>query len=269
MAVLKEKPKEGGSHFYDLAGKACHSQIGKNGLERNTTLRDARKLGLLPSVTGITGIFAKPGLERWKRNELCRIAFELEPIDGESLEDFTDRCLVAHQKPVESAADFGSEIHNAIEHYFEGKPIPDHLLEYIQPAFDWKQKNQLSFIERELILVNPEHGFAGMCDIVGKGPDGQQFIIDWKTRKTKPKVKVTSYDFQVHQIAAYGGTYFGEKEILGGRVYGANCYISSTEPGRFEVISYSPEELAEAWKAFVAACEIWRSLKKYDPRPGQ
>ena len=62
MAVLKEKPKVGGSHFYDLAGKACHSQIGKNGLERNTTLRDARKLNLFPSVTGITGIFAKPGL---------------------------------------------------------------------------------------------------------------------------------------------------------------------------------------------------------------
>ena len=173
------------------------------------------------------------------------------------------------RSPRDTAADFGSEIHNAIEHYFDGKPIPDHLLEYIQPAFDWKQKNQLEFIEREKILVNPQHGFAGMCDIVGKGPDAQQFIIDWKTRKTKPKVKVTSYDFQVHQIAAYGGTYFGEKEILEGRVYGANCYISSTEPGRFEVISYSPEELAEAWKAFVAACEIWRSLKKYDPRPGQ
>jgi hypothetical protein len=269
VAVLKEKPKVGGSHYYTLTGKACHTQVGKNGLERNTTLRDARKLKLIPSVTGITGIFAKPGLERWKLNEICRIAFELEPIDGESLADFTDRCLVAHQKPKETAADFGIEVHDSLDKYFEGKPIPDHLLEYVQPAFDWKQKNQLEFIEREKILINSQHGFGGMVDIVGKGPDGQQFIIDWKTRKTKPKVKVTSYDFQVHQIAAYGGTYFGEEEILEGRVYGANCIISSTEPGRFEVISYAPEELAEAWKSFVAACEIWRSLKKYDPRPGR
>ena len=34
------------------------------------------------------------------------------------------------------------------------------------------------------------------------------------------------------------------------QVHGANCYISSTEPGRFEVIKYSPEEIRDAWQAF-------------------
>ena len=56
---------------------------------------------------------------------------------------------------------------------FEGYPIDDDLLEYVNPAFQWKQENQLRFIEREQILVNMEHGFAGTVDIVGKGAESK------------------------------------------------------------------------------------------------
>jgi hypothetical protein len=111
-----------------------------------------------------------------------------------------------------------------------------------------------------------EHGFAGTVDIVGLGANNEKFIVDWKTRKTKPKVKVTSYDFQIHQIAAYAATYWGEDQVEQMQVHGANCYISSTEPGRYEVIKYSPEELRDAWQVFKGVCRIWRSLKGYDPR---
>ena len=70
---------------------------------------------------------------------------------------------------LEEAASFGTRIHDAIEKYFEGEPIDEDLLEYVQPAFDWKQENQLRFIEREKMMVNHDHGFAGTVDIVGKG----------------------------------------------------------------------------------------------------
>ena len=76
------------------------------------------------------------------------------------------------------------------------------------------------------------------------------------------------YDFQIHQIAAYAATHWGAEAVENGEVQGANCYISSTEPGRFEVCGYSPPEITEAWETFKDACSIWRSLKGYDPRRG-
>jgi hypothetical protein len=234
--------------------------------ERNTDLKDARKYRLIPSVTTILSMLAKPGLDWWKRNQLLRIAYDNPPKMDESFERFAYKCLELHQQPVEDAASFGTRVHDAIEKYFEGYPIDDDLLEYVNPAFAWKQENQLRFIEREKILVNMEHGFAGTVDIVGLGANNEKFIVDWKTRRTEPGKKVTSYEYQIHQIAAYAATYWGEDQVEQMQVHGANCYISSTEPGRYEVIKYSPEKLKGAWQAFKSLCRLWRSLKEYDPR---
>ena len=61
-------------------------------------------------------------------------------------------------------------------------------------------------------------------------------------------------------------TLLEEEALLAGEVYGANCFISSTEEGRFVPHAYTVEKMIEAWKTFVSACEIWRSIKNYDPR---
>ena len=70
---------------------------------------------------------------------------------------------------------------------------------------------------------NTNHGFAGTVDIVGQGSEGARVHLDWKTRKTQERMKVTAYDFQIHQIAAYAATYWGEEAVLGHSVHGANC----------------------------------------------
>jgi hypothetical protein len=54
------------THWYDKNGKPQYTVIGKNGKERNTSLVDARKENLVPSVTTIIGMAAKPQLENWK-----------------------------------------------------------------------------------------------------------------------------------------------------------------------------------------------------------
>ena len=159
MAILSAKPKRGsGGHWYTATGEPRHTMpLAKGDGERNTTLRDAKKHKLFPSVTSILGLFAKPGLDRWKQDQLLRIAYDNPRKMDETFERFADRCLLEHEKPVEEAADFGTRIHDAIEKYFEGFPVDDDLLEYVQPAFDWKQENQLRFIEREKLLVSLDH----------------------------------------------------------------------------------------------------------------
>ena len=78
-------------HWYDHKGNAKYTLIGKNGKERNTTLRDARKLILVPSVTGILGIAAKPGLVNWMIDQGISAALTLQRLEGESDYDFLNR----------------------------------------------------------------------------------------------------------------------------------------------------------------------------------
>jgi hypothetical protein len=68
------------------------------------------------------------------------------------------------------------------------------------------------------------------------------------------------------QIASYAGAYWGIDRVKAGEVFGANAYVSSTEPGRFIVVKYTGEQVRDAYEAFTHACGVWRYMKKYDPR---
>ena len=93
--------------------------------------------------------------------------------------------------------------------------------------------------------------------------DAQQGIgiLDYKTRKTKPGEKVEAYDNQAMQLAAYGATYWGEENLP--RLLAANVFISTTEPGRIEVVKH-PDVLRD-WQAFKLVASLWRYQKGYDP----
>ena len=264
MAVLK-KDQSQSTHWYKADGSPCHRlpRAGGDGL-RPTTLRDAKRLRLFPSVTSILGIFAKPQLDKWKMRQVALASMCLDRTEGESDDYFADRIIEEAFAQVEQAADLGSRIHEALEKHFEGVPVPDDLTVYTRPVFDWKEAKQLEFVERELCLVNKAHGFAGTMDVACRyGREGMG-AIDFKTRKTKPGVEVMPYDGQAMQIAAYGATDSGEGNLP--RLFGANVYISTTEPGRIAVCAYTPQQLMAEWEVFKMACAMWRHTKGYDPR---
>ena len=79
-------------HWYTQDGEPMYTIVGANGVERNTTLRDAKSLGLVPSVTTIIGMIAKPFLENWKIDQALKSAIALEKDADESDEDFFYRC---------------------------------------------------------------------------------------------------------------------------------------------------------------------------------
>ena len=61
---MADHAKENG-HWYQKDGSPAYMIVGKNGKERPTTLRDARKLGFVPSVTTIIGCADKPPIVWW------------------------------------------------------------------------------------------------------------------------------------------------------------------------------------------------------------
>lgn len=270
MAIIT-RPALSGSHWYSLDGKPCHTIRTKDGKsERNTTLRDARTLNLLPSVTNVIGILDKPQLTKWKMREVAKAAIAIPGPQGEEpVERFADRAIEAAMSQVSDAADLGTKIHNAIENLMRGsaeEPSAE-MRPYVKPVLDWMRKVGVKVTHSEIVLVNAVHGFAGRVDALFTWGDGfgKHGILDFKTKKTKPDEKVEAYDEHVLQLAAYAATHYGAEHLQ--HVVAANLFISSTEPGRLEVVKHDKTRLVEAYEAFTQMCAIWRFRKGYDPRP--
>jgi len=265
MAILVENKNMGGGHWYKPDGTPLH-QVPKadgKGL-RDTTLADAKKLGLLPSVTGITDIIAKPALMNWKAAQVAAAAFENPPNGEESLEYFSERIINASHQSVAGAADLGSKVHDALEKLLTDGPdaISEAMWPYVEPVVAWKKAAKISYVHIETVLVNTEIGYAGRCDVLGHDADGSPVVLDYKTRKTKAGQACKPYDTQGMQLAAYAVAHYGEDMLP--RVKAFNVYISTTEVGRVE--GYEHKSLLPHWEAFKAAAVMWRHIKGYDPR---
>ena len=70
MTTQTETRASESQHWYDRQGNPMYTVIGKNGKERNTTLRDARTMNLVPSVTTILNVAAKPALNVWLQRQV-------------------------------------------------------------------------------------------------------------------------------------------------------------------------------------------------------
>lgn len=261
MATLEKNTSMSDSHWYSRDGVPAYTMQKKDGGERPTTLRDARKLGLLPSVTTIFNIMAKPQLEKWKLGKAVEAALSTPRDEGEPDDRYHQRIIERSRSEVTEAAELGTRIHDAIEAAFGGVQPPEDLKPYVEPTMTYLRSLNLTEIRLEDVVVSPEFGFAGRVDLMAKFGN-KNIIIDFKTRKTREGEKVTPYEFQPMQIAAYAYAAFGTLE----NVHGANVYISTTEPSRIETVAYKPEQLEKEFENFVFMCALWRYTKNFDPR---
>lgn len=264
------KTMSGGGHWYAADGTPRHKMEGGSGELRNTTLRDAKKLKLIPSVTGIIGLLDKPALSDWKMKEICQAthAARHEIPDEDLVSDQMFRTIKDQAfSQVSSAAELGSRIHAAIEDYVlhDTQPIDD-LLPYVEPVIGFLHEANIRPTGVEKILVSNQYGYAGTCDLLftwGASND-RLGVLDWKTRRTREKQQIRAYDGQDMQLAAYCVAAYGEDCL--DDVMAANVVVSTTEQGRMTVLRH--EELRSSWGAFKSLCEVWRHNKSYDPRGG-
>jgi len=263
MAILEYKLNKdtGGGHWYTLNGVPAYTMKKKDGGDRKTTLRDARKFKLVPSVTTIFGIMAKPALDRWKTMKTIDAALAVERNEGESDESLYYRILNQSNSETSEAANLGTRIHDAIDQSFDGITIPEDLIKYVAPTMLYLNELGLKNIVREKVVVNKEEGYGGRVDLLAEYGGGN-IIIDFKTRKSKAGQKMLPYEFQPTQIAAYAMAAFGTLD----NCWGANLYISTTEEGRIETAVYDPEKLKQEYDTFLCMNSLWRYIKNFDPR---
>lgn len=242
--MIVERPSES-NHWYTKDGSPAYSVKGKDGQPRSTTLRDARKLGLLPSVTTIMKVAASPGLEAWKMNQMMLAALTLPRGEGENEESFIKRVQADSKEHARKAAERGTQVHTAIEQFFDGQ-INANDLPYLEPVYKAVNDtfgNLMWAVEKSFAA---ESGFAGKVDLHSR--DGDGVVADFKTKEFTSDTleKVVGFDENVMQLAAYRS---GLK-LPNARC--ANIFVSVTEPGLVVVKEWNQEELARGWAMFDA-----------------
>ena len=130
---MSDKPQiasESG-HWYDEAGQTAYEvpyADPKKGM-RATTIRDAKKLNLFPSVTTVMSIMDKPGLNRWKQMNMLESALTLPALEGESLDSYAKRVIEDAAETGRKAAQRGTDIHGSLERSFQDRFYdPEHIV---------------------------------------------------------------------------------------------------------------------------------------------
>lgn len=250
------------SHFYDKKGNPCYTVPKADGTgKRDTNIRDAKKLKLLPSVTTLTSIIAQPGLENWKQRQVLDAAYDLKNHEFESgkshwISIVQDRAT----KITRESSARGTEIHDKLDREISAAighkdmtedtdfPILSPVLQFVYENFGLHSS---LVSERSFAHFT---GFAGKVDLHGK-----DFILDFKTKDSDDFSKIEQYDSHKLQLAAYR---------LGLQMPKAKCFnlfISTKQPGLFKLMEVSEEDLVKAERMFICLLEYWKLEKNYDP----
>lgn len=250
-------------HWYKEDGTPAYevNYVSKAGT-RPTTLRDAKKMGLLPSVTGIMGVIAKPALERWKINQAVESALTSPHLEaykaGELSErDFLELIDKDARESAKKAAERGSQIHGYIERWFkDGYTGPGECGDYIETACIAIDKvcgraGLFREFDAEKSCANLDLRYAGKVDLHSKSLN---IVIDYKT-KDGDLSNVKAYDEQCAQLVAYAHALGMPDALL------ANIFFSRDDHNAYKVHVWSEEDKAKGWELFKAARELYRVIK--------
>jgi hypothetical protein len=200
---------------------------------------------VVPSVTGVLGVIAKPWLIPWANR------LGLQGIDSE-----------AH---VSQAARIGTLAHAFVETRFTGEVLKradleaEHTEEEIAGALRafrayqaWAADTTITPILSETALVSEAHRYGGTFDLYAE-VDGRRELLDFKTSERV-------YDSHLIQLAAYRALL----EEHGHPVEAVRVVRMSREGSGHGDEELTAGELEPYWSIFASALELYRAQKNLD-----
>lgn len=249
------------THWYTRQGEPLHTVKDQQGNDRPTDLRDARKLDLLPSVTNVLGIIAKPTLTAWQLENAVMAALTLPRREGEDADTFAKRVAEDSKSRVREAAEFGTLLHAGAERV-ANNPLDldprEALYPWLAQYRDWFIANCERLLWTERTVVSNEEGYAGTADLCMIHRTLGLTLVDIKTQTIKPKRLPRVYPTWLYQLAAY-------RHALKGPYALVNLIVNASEPEPPVEHRWGPDSVAEGWEVFRAAHLIWRNEKGYNP----
>ncbi len=251
------------AHWYSRDGTPQH----------DADLRVARKQGLYGSVTSIDkDSFPNPFLEQWKMTQLVQACVDNQRMPHEDVDQYAQRIYDISNNKARNAADFGKEIHDAVDRYPE-IPAP-HLLPWFDKFKIFYEANIQEKIASEVVLLDHDIGVAGRTDFIGVGVGwvAGKVIIDWKTQdvKTDKKGRKTPafYDSWARQLGLYA---VGDAKANLDFPFIPRCMsviIDSNEGGEVYSKLWDHKDIVEAYEDFVAGAWLWSRKRDYWPTGG-
>lgn len=239
-------------HWYKQSGEPLYEVIGSNKKRRPTTLRDARKLNLVPSVTTILQVPAKPALDVWKQNQvleaILRSDYDIKDLTPVGIDSWKKDILYQATQISRESANKGTQIHNAIEQWLLTGDCKAEYQAFVKPIAevikvlvpDLKDaKSEQSFAHRL--------GFGGKCDL-----SSPNIILDFKTKDKESLVDVKGYDEHCMQLSAYREGF----DLSKARCY--NLFISTSVPGELKLIEWAEEDMVRGWDMFKCLLAYWK-----------
>jgi hypothetical protein len=237
-------------HWYGQDGSPQYTVKAKNGSDRPTTLRDARKFNLVPSVTTVLKIAAKPGLEAWKLEQMLLAALTLPRLQDEDEKAFIARVAADSKETAKQAAERGTRIHEEVESHFAGNrsdrgwAVEGALFEHfkLNPDSNW-------LVERSFA----SGGFGGKVDMHLKPcAEAQHGIVaDVKSKDFDVGDEVIAYDEHLLQLAAY-------RHGLGmPHARCANIFVSVKNPKLTKIVEWSEDDIKRGWEMFQCLLKYW------------
>ena len=149
------------------------------------TLQKGGQEHILPSVTRVLSVIAKPKVSAWAMDLMAQhILDNYSP--GMSLEDMallTQEARGMHLEESRKATGTGSEVHDWIEAFLQGLPrgLPANpsSMKAVQAFLNWWGEEKREVLLSEEIVAHPELLFAGKVDLLLT--DGT--LVDFKTSK--------------------------------------------------------------------------------------
>ena len=231
-------------HWYDpKTGEPRYTYVNKKGETKNTTLREARKEGWVPSVTMILGLASKPALTNWMVDQGILAALTTPRIDGEPEADYLSRIKRSSKEEASKAAERGTLIHGWVQKGFEGKKLlPPEDEFYISASVTLEKDCGRQMWSSEKSFARD--GFGGKCDLHNEG-----YVIDFKTTE-KDLATIKTWDEHGMQLGAY-------RYGLG--VEGAKCGILyiHVQTAESKLIWIDEPELQKGFKCFQDLLSFW------------
>ncbi len=242
-------------HYYDQQGAPVYEvPRAKGDGMRPTTLADARKLNLVPSVTTILACAAKPGLEAWKARQILEAALTLPKLPDETLDDYATRIIEDSKAQGRKAAERGTDLHAAIETFISDKPVSEQWIPHVV-----KVKDTLMQYGIDVRQGKPEHSFASPLGYGGKIDwHNDEIVIDFKT-KANLSAKQLAWPENCWQLSAY---WVGLKDPYKfGRL--VNVFIG-VDDCEVRIHEWPQEDLAKAWNCFYHLHQFWQLTKNWN-----
>jgi len=253
------------NHWYTRDGVPQYTVEAAKGGQRATTLRDARKLNLVPSVTTVLNVAAKPALLAWMQQQVLYAALTLPRRPDEPEKEYIDRIINDSKEQGRSAADAGTDIHASIQGHYENNPTGKHhesvtaCVQSIKDHFgdhDWVSERAFAH----------EAGFGGKCDLfvpvtsnwqTTHDPDFHGIVVDIKTKEFTDPAKVDAYDEHLMQLAAY------RVGIGIPKARCANVFVSRNVPGLVVVKEWQADDLDRGWGMFMHLLSFWQMKNQH------